>query len=1201
MTNYDFLEEKKLLKLTQITKHYVTGGSTVQALRGVDLEFRKNEFVSILGQSGCGKTTLLNIIGGLDRYTDGDLVINGKSTKTFKDSDWDSYRNHSIGFVFQSYNLIPHQTVLANVELALTLSGVSKKERRQRAIHALEQVGLGDQLHKKPNQMSGGQMQRVAIARALVNDPEILLADEPTGALDTATSVQIMEILKEISKDRLIIMVTHNPELAATYSTRIIKLLDGLVIDDTDPYTAPVEETASVVDAKAKKKKKEKTKKTSMSFFTALSLSLNNLATKKGRTMMTSFAGSIGIIGIAMILALSSGINLFISQIQEDTLSTYPLTIQKETQDMSAMLSAMTNVTNDKDYRDTNKIYIDNSMGNMLSAMSSTVRNDIESFKVYLDNNYDKIKDYVSDVQYTYDYDFQIYNLVTVKDENGKDVIEARKVGMETIFENAGEAFSGMSELMEMSGSTAGMNVFQEMIDNQDILNQQYEVVDGSWPKEANEVVLVISSNNQLSRMTLYMLGILDPDNIKGEMEEVLGGSFGSTSIPGTDITDESESETTVEKSEDGEGPYDFDYFIGMEFKLLTYDNFYVIDESKGTYEYNGETYPIWSDVREDISIDLVDYINKNGTTLKISGIVRPKEGATSTSISGSIGYTKELTALVLNSTDDSEIIDQQVKCYDETSKTGVNVLTGLPFERTHYTPETIHELISKIPPSTMSVFYSYMTEQILKNEEFSDMINVEDKQSFMSVFMLLPEDEQVRIFETILNHAMADPNNDTAIDTVCQLIAGMNGNDITITKQNIVKLLPILNFGSSLLAINGIPSLTDIVGKDDMQIIYDKINEKHSDGFSFMGQPLGSVTADNFVMILNVMDAEEKADVLGAIVDKAIEKDKTSVDSLCSIISATAGDVVTSENLKEKLPTMQFMAIGAAFTGIKGLASLAGDENMESVYAQTRESLMSLEVNDEMFLLILSSMSEDDETFKMIESTLYSMAPQVDETYESILEKLDNEIEASPASINFYAKDFDSKEKIEDFIKEYNNKVNEEYKKEYFAEHGKNPEGDSPSAIQYSDLVGALMSSVTTIVNVISYVLIAFVGISLVVSSIMIGIITNISVLERTKEIGILRAIGASKKDVSRVFNAETVIIGFCAGMIGVVSTSILCIPVTLILRYVTGFSNITAYVPFAAGVILVVISVLLTMIAGIIPARSAAKKDPVIALRTE
>ena len=444
-----------MLKLTNVTKHYVTGNSTVEALRGVSIEFRKSEFVSILGQSGCGKTTLLNIIGGLDRYTDGDLVINGKSTKTFIDSDWDSYRNHSIGFVFQSYNLIPHQSVLANVELALTLSGVSKSERRKRAIEALEKVGLGDQIHKKPNQMSGGQMQRVAIARALVNDPEILLADEPTGALDTATSVQIMDILKEISKERLIIMVTHNPELAETYSTRIIRLLDGLVIDDSNPYTAEPEtkpEAETLPVKKAKKAKKEKTKKTSMSFLTALSLSLNNLATKKGRTIMTSFAGSIGIIGIALILALSTGINAFIAQVQEDTLSTYPLTIQKNTQDMSAMLEAMTSVSDENNYRDSGKIYVDDSLGTMMGAMTSTVENNLTAFKEHIDKNYGSIEKYVSDIQYTYDYDLQVYNVVKVLDEDGNETLEARKVGMETVFEHMGDAFAGMSELMELGG-----------------------------------------------------------------------------------------------------------------------------------------------------------------------------------------------------------------------------------------------------------------------------------------------------------------------------------------------------------------------------------------------------------------------------------------------------------------------------------------------------------------------------------------------------------------------------------------------------------------------------------------------------------------------------------------------------------------------------------------------------------------------------
>ena len=1079
-----------MLKLTNVTKHYVTGNTTVEALRGVSIEFRKSEFVSILGQSGCGKTTLLNIIGGLDRYTDGDLVINGKSTKTFKDSDWDSYRNHSIGFVFQSYNLIPHQSVLANVELALTLSGVSKSERRRRAIEALEKVGLGDQIHKKPNQMSGGQMQRVAIARALVNDPDILLADEPTGALDTATSVQIMDILKEISNERLIIMVTHNPELAETYSTRIIKLLDGLVIDDSNPYTAepaPEDETAHVPVKKAKKTKKEKQQKTSMSFFTALSLSLNNLATKKGRTIMTSFAGSIGIIGIALILALSTGINAFIAQVQEDTLSTYPLTIQKETQDMSAMLSAMTNVSNGEDYTGTNKIYVDNSMGNMLSAMSSTVKNDLESFKTYLDANYDDIKNYVSDLQYTYDYDFQIYNLGDVKDENGKSTTQARPVGMETIFDNAGDAFSGMSELMEMGGSMASINVFQEMINNQTILDQQYDVVAGEWPKEANEVVLVISSNNQLSRMTLYMLGILDPANIKDEMNDVLGGGFGSSDSTGSE-----------DKKYD-EGPHEYDYFLGMKFMLLTNDSFYVVDESRGTYTYNDKEYPIWSDIRDNIGTDLAEYVAKNGTELKISGIIRPKPGATATSISGAIGYTNELTKLMLDKTSESDIIEQQHECYNETDKTGINVLTGLPFERTHYTPENITDLISKIPPSTMNVFYSYMTEQILNNPDFADRIVAKDPESFLGMFMLLPADQQATVFESVLTAAQANPANTMSIEYLCKTISMMT-DGITVTPQNFVKLLPVL-------------------------------------------------------------------------------------DTQKNVMVALVG-IQKSEQMPMALP---------------GLIELAGETAMNQIYAALTENIKTLTVNEEIFTTILSTMTADDPAFIQLEETLYSMAPQVDETYESIMKKLDNKEEASPASVNFYAKDFESKGKIEEFIKKYNDDVNQKYKDDYYKEHGVMPEGNSPSYLQYTDLVGALMSSVTIIVNAISYVLIAFVSISLVVSSIMIGIITNISVLERTKEIGILRAIGASKKDVSRVFNAETLIIGLAAGAIGIISTLLLCIPITAIVQYFTGLDNIRAMLPWEGAVILVVISMILTLIAGIIPSRSAAKKDPVIALRTE
>ncbi len=1103
-----------MLKLKNITKDYVSGPSVVKALKGIDLEFRESEFVAILGPSGCGKTTMLNIIGGLDRYTSGDLVINGKSTKTFKDRDWDTYRNHSIGFVFQSYNLIPHQTVLANVELALTLSGVSKSERRKRAAEALAKVGLGDQLHKKPSQMSGGQMQRVAIARALVNDPDILLADEPTGALDTTTSVQIMEILKEISKDKLIIMVTHNPELADTYATRIIKVIDGLVTDDSDPYTASEEEIEAAITAgkKAEAKKSQNKKKTSMSFFTALSLSLNNLATKKGRTAMTSFAGSIGIIGIALILALSSGINLFITQVQEDTLSTYPLSIQKETQDMSALLSAMTSVSDGQDYKDTNQIHVDNSMGSMLSAMSSTVKNDLDSFKVHLDANYDEIKDYVSDIQYTYDYDFQIYNIVPVLDENGNVILdengnpktEARKVGMETIFDNAGEAFSGMSELMEMGGS-AGIDVFSEMINNQDLLDQQYEVISGDWPQNPNEVVLVVNSNNQITRMTLYMLGILDPDNIQDEMSAVLGDSMGSGSTPsfGTE-TNEGESESETEEELFNEGPYDYDYFVGMSFMLLTNSDFYVEDDSKTYYTYNGIEYPVWKDVREDkLNYNeeaLVEYINTHGIELKISGIIRPKPGATATSISGAVGYTHKLTEAVLDKTLKSEVINQQKASYNETDKTGINVLTGLPFEETVYTPENIHELIDKIPESTMEYFYAYMTQQILTNPDFSDRIQVTDTNSFLGMYMLLPADKQAAIFEAVLTAAKANPNNERAINTLCTVITQTTGG-ITVTPDNFVKLLPILDTQNQVM-------------------------------LAFVG-------------------------------------------------------LSKSEQVPFDIP---------------GLITLAGEDAMQAIYSEMTEAVKTMTVNKEIFLTLLATLSAEDEAFIQLERTLYSMAPQIDETYDSVMKKLDNQAIASPASINLYAKDFESKEKIEDFIAKYNDKVNAEYIEEYkAANNGKAPEDKSPKVLQYSDLVGTLMSSVTTIINVISYVLIAFVGISLVVSSIMIGIITNISVLERTKEIGILRAIGASKKDVSRVFNAETVIIGFCAGLLGVLVTVLLCIPTSLILRYVTGFDNLTAYVPVYAGIILVVISVFLTMIAGIIPARSAAKKDPVIALRSE
>ncbi len=1028
-----------MLWLKGITKDYSVGTSQVHALKSVDLGFRDCELVAVLGQSGCGKTTMLNIIGGLDRYNDGDLIINGRSTKEYSDADWDSYRNHSIGFVFQTYNLIPHQTVLANVELALTLSGVGRAERRRRAIEALRAVGLEDQLSKKPNQMSGGQMQRVAIARALVNNPDILLADEPTGALDTETSIQVMDILREVARDRLVIMVTHNPELAEKYATRTVRLLDGKIISDT----MPVDEAELIAEREqvkaAEKKKKRKTKKTSMSFATAMSLSLNNLMTKKTRTILTSFAGSIGIIGIALILALSTGINAFIAQVQEDTLSTYPLTIKKHTQDMSAMLSAMTGVSEGEDYSDTDQIHVDDSLGTMMSAMSSTVENNLEKFKAYIEENYDSVNDYVSDIQYSYDYNLQVYS------SDGKN-----KVGMETIFEHMGDAFSSMTELMEMGGS--GIDVFSEMINNREILDQQYDVIAGAWPTDgaADEVVLVVNSNNQISKMTLYMLGILDPAEIDEDMKDLMSGNY---------------------EPEDME-PYSYDYFLNLTFKLLTTSDFFEVNANGTTYTVGEQTYPVWNDVRKHPGYDQESFVKENGVDVKIVGIVRPKDGVAATSISGAIGYTKALTDYILEKNANSEVINQQ-KATPET-----NVLTGLTFERTHYTPETIGELIDKIDSETMETFYAYMTEQILNNEELSSKLEV-NKDSFSQIFFLLPAENQAVVIERMLTEAKT--NNPAGVSMLCSALSAML-KSVTVTPENITTLLPI--FG--------------------MQELY--------------------------VLIAGV-------------------------------------------SITEPMPMT-----------INGLAALAGEESMEAIYAETTETLRTLRVNDDIFKAILATMDENDPSFVQLEETLYGMAPQIDETYESVLRTLDDAEKASPASINFYAKDFESKDAVERFISAYND-----------------AQEDETDKLEYTDVVGNLMSSISIIINAISYVLIAFVAISLVVSSVMIGIITNISVLERTKEIGILRAVGASKKDVSRVFNAETLIIGLAAGAIGIILTVLLCIPITAIVQFFTGLDNIRAVLPVEAGVILVAISMMLTLIAGIIPSRSAAKKDPVIALRSE
>ena len=867
-----------MLQLKNITKTYLSGDSEVKALKGLDIEFRKSEFVSILGQSGCGKTTLLNIIGGLDRYTSGDLIINGKSTKEFKDKDWDTYRNHSIGFVFQSYNLIPHQSVLSNVELALTISGVDKKERRKRAIEALKKVGLEDQINKKPNQMSGGQMQRVAIARALVNDPDILLADEPTGALDSATSEQVMEILKEISKDKLIIMVTHNPELASKYSSRIIKLLDGKIIDDTNPYKASNQE---IDDAKNTRNKKGKA---SMSFGTAIHLSLNNLMTKKGRTLLTAFAGSIGIIGIALIMSLSNGVQKYIDKVEEDTLSSYPISIQESTVDMSSMMESFMGNDEEIKYND-DKIHSKPIVTDILETISTKIQtNNLQEFKKYLEND-NNIKNYINAIQYEYNMNMNIYK----QDADGN----IQQVNPSIVFDELG--FGDMMQSRQDSSQmmTGGMmmtetDVWTEMLDNKELLKTQYDVVAGNWPTNFNEVVLIVDENNQISDYTLYSLGIKDVNELSEAMDKIKNGE-------------------EVKNNNTGDS-YNYEDLLNYKFKIILNTDYY---KKVGN---------IWKDMSEDT--EYMKQIISNAQEIKIVGIIKPNEETVTASGAGFIGYNKELKEYVINKINESEIVKEQ----KENPK--INIFTGLEF-----------------PEKT--------------NEKFD----------------------------------------------------------------------------------------------------YSKLSD------------------------------EQKA--------------------------------------------------------------------------------------------YMSKLSEAE-----LAELMKSYTSNAGSTYENNLEKLGVVDLNKPSTIKIYSKDFESKEMIAKCITDYNNKQLEQGKEE--------------NIINYTDMIGIMLKSVTSIINIISYILISFVGISLVVSSIMIGIITYISVLERTKEIGILRSIGASKKDVSRVFNAETLIIGLVAGLLGIGVTLLLNIPINMIIKAITGVSGI-AKLPIVGGSILVVISVILTIVAGLIPAKYAAKRDPVEALRTE
>ncbi len=981
-----------MLVLKNIKKDYAAGDTMVSALKGVDIAFRKSEFVSILGPSGCGKTTLLNIIGGLDHYSKGDLIINGRSTKEYNDGDWDTYRNHSVGFVFQNYNLIPHQSVLANVELAMTLTGVSKAERRRRAAQALEKVGLGDQFKKKPNQMSGGQMQRVAIARALVNDPDILLADEPTGALDTETSVQIMELLKEVAKDRLVIMVTHNPELAEKYSTRIIRLLDGRVIGDSDKFDPVQEETAP--------KSVHPRRLSSMSFFTALSLSTNNLMTKKGRTILTAFAGSIGIIGIALILSLSNGIQSYINRVQEDTLSTYPLSIMSEEYDMSSVLSTVMGGKSGEVDHELDAVYSDTTMAELMDAMVSveSSKNDLKSFNEYLTGEESGAADYISAIQYTYGVEPQVYS------ETATDGLY--RVNPSSVFDDVGmtgtsDGTGGGTSMMSMMMSTRNMDVWSEILDNQELLDSQYDVIAGRWPDSYDEIILVVDDNNEINDLYMYTLGLKDPAEVPDAFKAVMSGE-------------------TVNSQQVS---YTYDEILNMTYKLVLPTDYYSYDGDSGT----------WVDMRDNETY--MDYIVKNGVTLHVVGIIRPKEDAVATAITGAVGYTGELTEYIINGVSESEIVKSQMG--DKTT----DVFTGLKFD----------------DGSEGELSDSQKAEAF---REYVSGLDAAEKSALSAEIAATPDDETVN---TQIQQTMAGLDRagmEELLRSGMEEQAGFDADTINSYLQ----------------------SMTD--------------DEIYAYTAEAIGQSVKQTYAGQMSSQIAAMSASQLSDMLDNIVQ-------------------TYDD-----------------------------GRLAG--LYDGFMPQTRS----------------------------------------DSTYEENMTALGWADMSEPESINIYAASFEAKDEIVRIIGEYNDSVS--------------ADGHEEKCISYTDYVGLLMSSVTTIINVISYVLIGFVSISLVVSSIMIGIITYISVLERTKEIGILRSIGASKRDVSRVFNAETLIVGFVSGIIGIGVTVLLDIPISIIVKHFTDVPNI-AMLPVAGAVILVCISMLLTFIAGLIPSRIAAKKDPVEALRTE
>lgn len=1172
-----------MLQIKNISKTYKTGNLVQRALDDVSLNLRDNEFVAILGPSGSGKTTLLNIIGGLDRYDSGDLIINGISTKKYKDRDWDSYRNHTVGFVFQSYNLIPHQTVLANVELALTISGISGKERRERAIKALEEVGLGEQIHKKPNQMSGGQMQRVSLARALVNNPDILLADEPTGALDSETSIQVMDLLKEVAKDRLVVMVTHNPELAYQYATRIVKVKDGKLLEDSDPYEIPEGEAPEPVH--------KNMGKSSMSFLTALSLSFNNLKTKKARTILVSFAGSIGIIGIAMILSLSHGVNKYIEDMEEKTMSEYPLQITKTTTNMMSMSEDM--MSSKKATSTDNKV---REMQILTQMVSGTEYNDLKSLKTYLESGQSDIKNQTKAIEYDYGITPQIY----LQEDNG----DVRKVCPDQTL----SSLTGSSSMMLAMMGSSGMEQFHALPENEALYKDQYDVKAGHWPENDHECVVILTQNGQLYDMTLYSLGLKSGEELDKILEAV-------------------KEDQSVEINEEP-GSYDYNDFLGITLKLVNASDYYVYDDE----------FSVWKD-KSDNQQYVKDLI-KNGEDLKVVGVVQPKEGQDFTMLTAGVGYPASLLDHVIDKAAQSDIVKDQLKdkktnvfngkSFDDPDDEG-----GLNMEDLFKIDEEAFKDAFKIDTSRMNMDTSAFSDMDFSGVDMSDLIDADALSGAMPSF-------STKDIQDILNGVSVNLTKDTMTELFNALLKGYQDSvgddpatDITGLTDGLKQYLTsdeAVQYLSQKLKEILQPQLEGVITEDMLKSFVGRVMEDYQD-FALKQENPDDFNA-NFRAYLET-DAVSRilSEELAGIKDKLssvtitddqikeiltdlangygeyakannlAQPDKIQAAFL-KYISSDAGQklllqyvekIVDTKTLQANLQNKMASVMGGFTNELTSQISSAMGKVMEQVGTNLQKSMgnamTSLMGNmqdifsidsDAFAKAIQVNMSEDD-----LQELMTSLMTTGTVSYESNLNKMGYADEDDPQTISIYPIDFDSKQVVDQIIEDYNDDM-------------KNS-GQDDKGISYTDMVGMMMSSVTSIVNMISYVLIAFVAISLVVSSIMIGVITYISVLERRKEIGILRAIGASKGNVGAVFNAETFIIGLLAGVIGIVLTLIAIFPTNYIIHTVSGNTDVNAALPIGAAFILIALSVVLTLLGGLIPANKASKSDPVTALRTE